>query len=174
MTQDIIYWQNTLYWLFSTIAQTYGAIVGIIGMLTIYKLQLISNSVGGIMERSERYRSAHPPIRDLDLPTAKDFYNKWPEYRKTATKRLVPEAAKNRLDIFHKQLGILFDLRDEIKNEFWVFIGIHLTIIILCVLGIFASRVLAPFSNPILCFIIIILKISIIDIISLCLTLLED
>lgn len=31
--------QDTLYWLFSTIAQTYGAIVGIVGLLVVYRLQ---------------------------------------------------------------------------------------------------------------------------------------
>ncbi len=34
--------EDTLCWLFSTIAQTHGAIVGIMGMLTFYRLQNLS------------------------------------------------------------------------------------------------------------------------------------
>lgn len=34
-----------LYWLFSTIPQTLGAIVGVVGMLTVFDLQNISNTI---------------------------------------------------------------------------------------------------------------------------------
>jgi len=48
--------EQTLYWLFSTVAQTLGAIVGIIGMLTVYRLQNIPNQKRQIMEDSSSYR----------------------------------------------------------------------------------------------------------------------
>jgi len=32
---------DDLYWFFSTIAQTFGAIVGVVGMLTVFRFQLI-------------------------------------------------------------------------------------------------------------------------------------
>ena len=31
--------KEALYWLFSTIAQSYGAIVGIVGLLVVYQLE---------------------------------------------------------------------------------------------------------------------------------------
>jgi len=47
MTEDI------LYWLFSTIAQTYGAIVDIMGMLTVYRLQSLSRYREDCRKRAE-------------------------------------------------------------------------------------------------------------------------
>ena len=45
---------DTLHWLFSTIAQTYGAILGVFIMLTIYRLQTLSNDTENCRKRAER------------------------------------------------------------------------------------------------------------------------
>ena len=45
--------EDTLYWLFSTIPQTYGAIVGIMGMLTFYRVQSLSRYREGCRKRAE-------------------------------------------------------------------------------------------------------------------------
>ena len=42
---------DTLYWLFSTIAQAYGAIIGIIGLLVVYRLENQSRLRGSIMTK---------------------------------------------------------------------------------------------------------------------------
>lgn len=41
---------DTLYYLFSTIAQTFGAIVGLIGILTVYRLQQLNTRLEKIWE----------------------------------------------------------------------------------------------------------------------------
>jgi hypothetical protein len=41
---------NTLYYLFSTLAQTFGAIVGLIGILTVYRLQQLNTRLEKIWE----------------------------------------------------------------------------------------------------------------------------
>ena len=45
--------EDTFYWLFSTIAQTYAAIVGIMGMLTVYRLQTLSRYREDCRKRTE-------------------------------------------------------------------------------------------------------------------------
>ena len=45
--------EDGLYWLFSTIAQTLGAMVGLIGMLTIYKLQTLSTQMNDFRRNYE-------------------------------------------------------------------------------------------------------------------------
>ena len=48
---NMIVWNaDMIYWLFSTIAQTIAAIIGLIGMVTVYKIQLIRNSSKEIMD----------------------------------------------------------------------------------------------------------------------------
>ena len=51
--------EDTLYWLFSTIAQTYGAILGVIGMLMVYRLQNLSTIIKERMENSLIQRKQH-------------------------------------------------------------------------------------------------------------------
>ena len=48
--------QNDLYWFFSTVAQSLGAIVGVVGMLTVFRLQNLENYIKGIMDRSLEIR----------------------------------------------------------------------------------------------------------------------
>jgi hypothetical protein len=50
LTVDSVYWFN------STVAQTLAALVGVIGMVTVYKFQLIENSKRDIMERTFDWR----------------------------------------------------------------------------------------------------------------------
>lgn len=42
---------DRLWWMYSTIAQTLGAIVAVVGMVTVYKLDRIGNSIGRIFDR---------------------------------------------------------------------------------------------------------------------------
>ena len=57
----------TLYYFFSTIAQTYGAIIGLIGMLTVYKLQRIETNI------SQQYNDKKKSIKQSS-GTNPDFY----------------------------------------------------------------------------------------------------
>ncbi len=41
---------DTMMWIFSTVSQTLGALVAVVGMVSIYKLDRISNSIGKIFE----------------------------------------------------------------------------------------------------------------------------
>lgn len=43
---------DSLYWFLSTTAQVLATIVGLLGMAAIYKLQLITNSIDGLMKAS--------------------------------------------------------------------------------------------------------------------------
>ncbi|NIO20879.1 MAG: hypothetical protein GTN76_09115 [Candidatus Aenigmarchaeota archaeon] len=70
--------EDTLSWLFSTIAQTYGAIVGIMGMLTVYRLQTLSRYREDCRKRAEG--SAHD-VLDYEVEACglspEDLVEKW-------------------------------------------------------------------------------------------------
>lgn len=68
--------QESLYWLFSTIAQTYGAIVGIIGMLTVYRLQTLSNQIENSRKNSEESVKVLVGL-DVSLLEAEDLVEVW-------------------------------------------------------------------------------------------------
>lgn len=55
---------ESAYWFLSTISQTLAAIVGLIGMVTVYKLQMIKNSINELMTVSRKLRDSHynPPV----------------------------------------------------------------------------------------------------------------
>ena len=72
--------QETLYWLFSAIAQTLGAVVGIIGMLAIYKFQLISNHIRTLMENSAHLRGSFFGNKHVSQ-TAEQFVEEWSKKR---------------------------------------------------------------------------------------------
>ncbi|MBW2622776.1 MAG: hypothetical protein JRD68_07700 [Deltaproteobacteria bacterium] len=42
--------QEAVMWLYSTVSQTLGALIAVVGMLTVYKLDRISNGIGRLFE----------------------------------------------------------------------------------------------------------------------------
>ena len=80
--------ENTLYYFFSTIAQTFGAIVGLIGMLTVYKLQKIQYSI------EKQYEDKKTGIV-VSLGNDPDYYQmeELPSLWEKTKQGLVPEEA---------------------------------------------------------------------------------
>ena len=61
---------NTLYWLFSTIAQTWGALLGVGGLLVVFKLEALRNARWSIIEdlsplSGRVLRNTKPQAEDL-------------------------------------------------------------------------------------------------------------
>jgi hypothetical protein len=70
---------DTLHWLFSTIAQTYGAILGVFIMLTIYRLQTLSNDTENCRKRAERSALATLGTESYGL-SPEGLAEKWKEH----------------------------------------------------------------------------------------------
>ena len=126
--------QETLYWLFSTIAQTLGAVVGIIGMLTIYKFQLISNHVRTLMENSDHLRGFFFGEKHVSQ-TADQFVKQWAKKREPKEKD--PNAEKRKLlNGFYIPLNEFIIARKKIKSRFLLFLIPNLSFIILSIIGL--------------------------------------
>jgi hypothetical protein len=126
--------KETLFWLFSTIAQSYGAIVGIIGLLVIYRLENQSRLRGSIMTSLlavNVIREAFVNVKVTGwLPEDMSHYFHNPD----------PETKKN---IDSLKNNIRFDLKDgitkidrsvklgtEIRQRLKSFVSFHLGLII--------------------------------------------
>jgi len=145
---------DQLYWLFSTIAQTLGAIVGVIGMLTIYKLQIISNYIDKKMENSLLLRMKVFPGAGDQPP--EDFYKGMKEINLKAFNLKDNEMMSLRQD-WHVLASQLFRERRLIKgflffiipNLLFIFISIIAIIWIPSITSwneIFISTVIGAFS----------------------------
>ena len=106
---------EALYWFFSTIAQTLGAIVGVVGMLTVFKLQNITASMQQLVDNTLNQRSAifegEKALNQTPKDVVTDFYEKWikndkiKEYEDNASVRVIHFAYLriiNSFDIYKK------------------------------------------------------------------------
>ncbi|MBW1754372.1 MAG: hypothetical protein JRJ46_15110 [Deltaproteobacteria bacterium] len=132
---------DDLYWLFSTIAQTLGAIVGVVGMLTVFRLQNISNTI------REYYRSSEDARNIFGLRFTKNatfFIEEWGKYKK-ANPQILDKTdhdyneAKD-LDIIKDEIKQLMLRRAKIKSKFIESLIVNLIII-------FGSIAIIPFSK---------------------------
>jgi len=68
---------ESAYWFLSTIAQTLAAIVGLIGMVTVFKLQMIKNSINELMTASRDLRNYHYSSSVAAPQISADFVEKF-------------------------------------------------------------------------------------------------
>ncbi|MBU2496169.1 MAG: hypothetical protein KJ935_06715 [Candidatus Omnitrophica bacterium] len=126
---------DTLYYFFSTLAQTYGAIVGLIGMLTVYRLQQLSN------DPSKAVALVEDIMPGLDFGTNRDPY-----YVKTKWLRIKQNrgnlVAEN-IERFDQMVNSIDNAPKKInrtKYRFIIFLISNVSII-------FLSLVLLPFCE---------------------------
>ncbi len=139
---------DALYWLFSTIAQTLGAIVGVIGMLTVYKLQLIANNIRQRMEGSVESRKVYYPDTFFSI-TPEEFVESWFNLREPDS---VQSDHSDSLDIVAALLNRLLANRKEIISGFLYFLIPNLSFIVLSILGLLHCNSLASWGVGIAAF----------------------
>ncbi|MBW1752741.1 MAG: hypothetical protein JRJ46_06485 [Deltaproteobacteria bacterium] len=130
-----------LYWLFSTVAQTLGAIIGVVGMLTVYRLQNISNTI------RDHYHSSEDARNIFGLRFTKNatfFIEQWGKYKK-ANPQILDKTDYNYneakdLDIIKDEIKKLMLRRAKIKSKFVESLIINLIIL-------FGSIAIIPFSK---------------------------
>ncbi len=66
---------DRLWWMYSTIAQTLGAIIAVVGMITVYKLDRIGNSIGRIFDRIYNFAT----VGAIDFARRGDLLTMGPE-----------------------------------------------------------------------------------------------
>jgi hypothetical protein len=123
---------DTFYWLFSSMAQTYGAIIGIAGLLTVYRL--------------ENYRMLRSELRERNIKTMERIFGQ--KVRSWSPKKMIrhfrepDEAGKARWDNIRNQstenelignfeydmktLGGVEDWCDARRRDFVKFLSYHL------------------------------------------------
>ena len=132
---------DRLYWLLSTIAQTLGTIVGFIGMLTVYRLQLISNYMTKIMEESEGARKiffVHPGIIITDQ-TPEQFiaqFEIWLNERRLSKKLIEDEKTIWETSKAWNKINNYYSDRQILIFKFMLFFIPSLFLIILSIIGI--------------------------------------
>jgi len=150
---------ETLYWLFSTVAQTYGAIVGIIGMLTVYKLQIIRNKKTEIIKQTDRQLQYFFDYKRFTM-TPEDIVYAW----ETGNYDKRNNADTAIMDNLIKEIKQVNKVTKEIKTSFKAFLVYHLAMITISMVCLLQTEILET-SN-----IRITLAISTIFIISFILT----
>jgi hypothetical protein len=143
-----------LFYLFSAIAQTYGAILGVMGMLAVYRLQML---------RGVR--------RDLRAK----YVQEYPEYSADNVTNIIRKVCEKHQGgrpsnpdlrrLYDHSMGYCQLLKDnldttkEIRDSFYVFLGVHLSMIILALIALILVdslksvqwQVIFFFVFPILC-----------------------
>lgn len=141
---DLALTGEDLYWFFSTVAQTLGAIVGVIGMLTVYKLQNVTTSMQQLVDVTFNQRSSifggEKALNQTPEDVITDFIEKYPtidmtsnELKSNASLSVVYNAYRRILMSFYRYKKIRF-------RFFTIFLPPQLS-------AIFFSLVLLPFSR---------------------------
>ena len=135
---------EALYWLFSTIAQTLGAIVGLIGVFSVYRIQVLRKGQEDIMERTLPARKVFFGLSAVGQ-TQTQFYTRWGEVEEDKKGQNVePAAILNRaID----ELTLVMLSRDIIISNFRLFLTINLMAIFACVLALPYCNVLIRLSS---------------------------
>lgn len=127
---------ETLYWFFSTLAQTLGALVGVVGMLTVFRLQNIYNSINSAMKgSSDLRRSCYGSPYHLSQ-TTEQFIETWPEKIERESNLLSHDTGKD-LHKTYKYLIYQISLVPKIRRSFYLFLLSNLTVIfssLICIL----------------------------------------
>ena len=135
-----------LQWLFSTIAQTLGAIVGIIGMLTVYKLQTIANYMKESMEETVQFRRDFFGMESYSQ-TPDQFVENWPQVKEGLDDVMTQK--RKVLDRLAIDLTRLSAARNQLISRFFLFLIPNLSFVVLSILGLLYCHSLAPMGTMI-------------------------
>lgn len=163
---------DTFFWLFSTIAQTYGAILGVIGMLTVYKFQILSNTLTHVFERADS---------SLDfILTKKEHIMSHETLVEIWTNDNFPLTRYNRIEVGIIEITVhdikrINKVKKNIAINFKRFFIVNFAIIICSILFITVTNILPNCSRLIIIFTTAIeVVISFIATYKLCMSLLEE
>ena len=158
---------DDLYWLFSTIAQTLGALVAVIGMLSIFKFQNLASYMNELVRRGDTYLSGGiaqiPESIIKELKKRSNYSDVQDEQHQNVLARLMSE------------LELSLATRKEIRDRFMKFIIPNLVLIVASIIAIPFSSILLPWSYEIVVSIgIFLICISLVLSIYLCSSLLKS
>ena len=131
---------DTLYWLFSTVAQTYGAIIGVMGMLVIFRLQNFSTLRGSIITSLKEPMLSIFGREALGIQS-KDIIKSWTEYP-DAKKTQMQKHSRDYHTIMNNQVKRLrenLEWSAQIRSRFYFFMAYHLAFIVVSILLLFAT-----------------------------------
>ncbi|MBW1910484.1 MAG: hypothetical protein JRJ11_13250 [Deltaproteobacteria bacterium] len=168
--------EDTLYWLFSTIAQTYGAIAGIIGMLTVYKLQQLSNA------KKDAFKEVGEPLLDLlagpelNLITPENTVKWWKDNPDKHAHFFggSDHPRKRILSAAVSKINEIIAAKENIKRSFKVFLFAHMGIISGSIICLFFTESLVFHKISIISAIVLVVFISFLSTTVLCFSLLKE
>jgi len=154
---------DTLHWLFSTIAQTYGAILGVFIMLTIYRFQTLSNDTENCRKRAEdsaRYFFG-TEIYGLSPEGLAEKWEQSPEMHKDNFEGQIMKREVGRIEAYHLW-------SEKIRKWLIAFILVYGIVIVAALLGIWFTSELQKLK-PVIIYRVFVssLVISVISIILL-------
>lgn len=128
---------NTLYWLFSTIAQTYGAIIGIIGVFIVFRLEMKSRTRASIRESMlihlENSGLVFELINSYDTKELVEYLeNPKLEQDRIALEQIEGHDTHIILMYQKKLLKESHKYSEDIRNDFFNFMTFHLVLVVGC------------------------------------------
>jgi hypothetical protein len=145
----IVITQQDLYWILSTIAQTLGAIVGIVGMVTVYQFQNIRNSNRDLIQNSFNNRIHVFGIDAIQQDAYRflvEFQKKYPDIKKALEGR-TPGSERHQLYGIYKDIKSHFHKLTIFRKVFLLFIVSHLLAIFFSILSIQLADELIKIPN---------------------------
>lgn len=114
--------RDDFYWFFSTIAQTLGAIVGVIGMLTVFRFQNLTNSMqhhlDGTFKQRFQYFGSEKVYNQTPEVFINDFEDKFPDID-TTRKKLKDASSFSDMYNAYRQISSLSKTYKKIRNRFF-------------------------------------------------------
>ncbi len=152
-----------LQWLFSTMAQTYGAILGIFGMISLYRLETNSNKIESSRDRAEQHLLSFPDTKATIGSSPEDIVGRWKGISKEK-KELFRKSSPQGFLVIHNAVGRIeryMNWSAKTRKWFIIFIVVHVIIITASIFGLVYISKTASFENIIPCLAVIILAASI-------------
>ncbi len=126
-------------WLLSTIAQTFGALIGIAGMLAVFKLQRIHDMIGTYrrdLKSSISYFMS--PYREPSV-SPEDWVDIWPSILQEK-KDHRDQAQVSMINGITSSMEVNLELREEVREDFYVALRVTLALIVVSIIGLFNCK----------------------------------
>ena len=126
-----------IYWLFSTISQTYGVFIGVVGMLVVFRFQKIKEDIIKAIEKNIDYiqlviEKGADNFTESEL--CGEFLEKWDKRDKLSLK--YPEKYDNQIQRIARILKENDSQRATLRTRFLAFFIFHMAILISSISGI--------------------------------------
>lgn len=122
--------KEQFFWLFSTIAQTYGALIAVIGMLVVFRFQNISSYISTVHQKHLVIRRGY--FGDKAYSQSPDkFIEDWAERKDDK-----PDSDEIILEKLCEDLSAHYNQRSELRKRFLIFFFGHMLILVLSITAI--------------------------------------